>query len=112
MSQVRTEDLLKYYKWQLEKHNIKKSESKAKYEINAAAYESKFLNRIFGWKYSDSIAGIRIYEDNLFFGFKDDFYTEMIDQCNYNVKIGFQYMDLPTRSGVFYSWAAEHNIPT
>lgn len=112
MNQVRTEDLLKYYIWQLERHNIKKDERKAKYEIKAAEYESKFLNRLFGWKYSDSVHFIDFDIDcDWFYTSSENFYADMIAECVYNSKINFMYMDLPTRSHAFYSWAADNNIP-
>lgn len=113
MNQVRTEDLLKYYQYQQKRRIDEKALRKINYDIHTEEYESKFLNKLFGWKYKDSAAGFSEYESNNSWIYMnhDDFYKDMIAECTYNTKLNFMYMELPVRSNPFYQWAADNNIP-
>jgi hypothetical protein len=89
--------------------------TKVRYAAAKVAYESKFLPKLFGWKYENSIEGDGSWDGGWFSW--DDYhlknYKALRYKASYHVKMDYETMELIDYmdKNSFYKWCSDNSIP-
>ena len=113
---VRTCDLILYREHRINILKDKIKETEDAYAQAKAIYDNKRLNKFFGWKYEDSIAGSKSWESSWWMWgvYEDKLKEQIVDlkRCRYMVKTGQTIIDFNDRwTDGFFLFCDENSIP-
>lgn len=114
VNKIRTIDIIKWVEFQIDFCIKKNAEIKIRYAECKEEYEQRFLPKLFGWKYEDSIEGNTSWlygrwDLNLY---PTDRYKKLLVEAIYQNKIGTNHIEVNQDfHPSFYKYCQENNIP-
>jgi len=114
-SLVRTQDAIAFYKHKLTRYATKRESLSKAYQEATEQYESKFIPKLFNWKYKDSFAGNKTKALSCWDFAEVDYFEGLtksyLDMCIYCNKLDQYLFEFKGDASAFYKWANENNIP-
>lgn len=110
--QVRTEDLVAFYKDRIVKTNLKIEKLQQEYKVSETAYENKFFPKLFGWKYKDASSSCYDETDINWYKRGVKSYEAILVKLEYCTKMAFVLMDIDeNHEDSFFKFAKENSLP-